>query len=55
MRKGKGRESIFGKETIRDIFDKVQRYTHEKEPGRRDGKEKARRKKMGKAQKESHV
>jgi hypothetical protein len=53
MRKGKGRESIFGKETIRDIFDKVQRYTHEKEPGRKgESKEKEN---LGKAQKESHV
>jgi hypothetical protein len=41
-RKGKGGEAyihLFGKETISDIFNKVQRYyTHEKEPGRRDGK-----------------
>jgi hypothetical protein len=37
---------FFGKETISDIFNKVQRYTHEKEPCRRDGKGKARRKKI---------
>jgi hypothetical protein len=48
-KKGKGGEAYihsFGKETIRDISNKVQRYTHEKEPGRRDGKGRGRRKKI---------
>jgi len=53
VRRGEAYIRSFGKETIRGKFNKVQRYTHEKEPGRKgESKEKEN---LGKAQKESHV